>query len=179
MSGNGDCDTAVSWYGMVSPSLIAGMEPSSLLKEYGKSVGLPALGFDAHGCARLRFDSGGEVNLEVDPSGEWIHLYAVLGPVLPGPNDGLYLRLLQANNFGADTRGATLSIDPSRNEILLCQRVATDVRDAFVLGAAIENFGAAAREWTGSLSEADGQGDGPAAQHSQAAAFDVWTHRRA
>src|SRR4051812_15097993 len=77
-------NTAVCWYEMVSPNLIAGMEPSSLLKEYGRSVGLPALAFDGHGCARLRFDSGAEVNLEVDPSGDWIHMYAVLGPVPPG-----------------------------------------------------------------------------------------------
>jgi len=140
-------------------------------------VGLPALAFDAHGCARLRFEPDVAVNLEVDPSRKWVHLYAVLGPVPPGRNEGLYLRLLQANFFGIDTRGATLSIDATRNEVLLCMRVAVDGDDASVFAAAMEDFAAAARVWTGFLAAADWP-DERAAPLSALTSFGMLNHIR-
>jgi hypothetical protein len=154
------------------------MEPTTLLKEYGAAVGLPALAFDAHGCARLRFDSGADVNLEVDPSGDAIHLYTVLGLVPPGPKERLFQRLLEANAFGTDTCGACLSIDAARNEFILCKRCGDEMRDAADFAAAISGFAEAARNWVGSLAELDpsGAGDG---QASQPGAFNPMTHLRA
>jgi hypothetical protein len=153
------------------------MDPTTLLKEYGKSAGVPSLAFDAHGCARLRFASSAEVNLEVDPSGEWIHFYAVLGPVPPGSNEGLYQRLLNANSFGTDTRGATLSIDAARNEILLCQRIAANVAEPQAFGAAVENFAAAAQEWHSSLVDSAGGQSTAHSAHDDSLA--LMTHLRA
>jgi hypothetical protein len=154
------------------------MEPTTLLKEYGMSVGLPALAFDAHGCARLRFESGADVNLEVDPAGDALHLYTVLGPVPPGPKEQLYQRLLEANAFGADTSGACLSIDAPRNEFILCKRCGEEVRDAFMLAETIESFAAAAHNWTGSLAQQEGS-DAQVELRSASTAFDVMTHLRA
>ena len=142
------------------------------------SVGLPSLAFDAHGCARLRFDSGADVNLEVDPSGDCIHLYSVLGPVPPGPKEHLYQRLLEANAFGLDTSGASLSIDAARNEFLLCKRVDGEMPDASSFAETIQRFASVARNWSGSLVEAD-PGDAPDPHFSHAATFDLMSHLRA
>lgn len=127
------------------------VEFTSLLKEYGAFIGLPALALNAHGCARLRLESCADVNLEVDASGSCMHLYAVLGPVPPGPNENLYRKLLQANSFGVETCGATLSIDPVQNEFLLCQRLGAGIADVPSFSALMDSFAATARKWGGSL----------------------------
>jgi hypothetical protein len=135
------------------------MEAASLLEEYGRSVGLPALAFDAHGCVRLRFDGGADVNLELDTARDCIHLYSVLGSVPPGADGSLYERLLEANFFGADTRGAAHVIDPVRREFLLWRRVDLDIQGASTLATAIDGLSAAAREWTGSIASREPKND--------------------
>src|SRR3569832_767362 len=135
------------------------MEAASLLEEYGRSVGVPTLAFDSHGCARLRFEGSPDVNLELDAARACIHLYSVLGSVPPDADGSLYERLLDANFFGADTRGAAHVIDPVRREFLLWRRVDLDIQGASTHATAIDGLSTAAREWTGSITSREPKND--------------------
>jgi hypothetical protein len=131
------------------------MEAAQLLASYGQLVGLADLVFDAHGCARLKFSDDAAVNLEVDPAGDCVHLYAVLGPLPAGPNERAYRELLEGNLFGTRTRGATLAIDAVQQEVVLCRRVGLGGADVAVFAATLDDFVIATREWQQLFSSGD------------------------
>ncbi|MGE0331174.1 MAG: type III secretion system chaperone [Ramlibacter sp.] len=119
----------------------------SLLAAYSQHAGVPGLKFSADGCARLLFEDAVAIDLEVDPGGDRIQIYSVLGPVPAGPREQLYRRLLEGNLFGSQTGGAALSIDPVQDEVLLCRPYGLDADDAEHLAKVLEEFAGAAAHW--------------------------------
>ena len=81
------------------------------------------------------------------PSGDCIHLYAVLGPLPAHANATVYRELLEGNLFGTRTRGATLAIDAVQQEVILCRRVELAVAEVGTFTAMLDDFVAASREW--------------------------------
>lgn len=118
-----------------------------LLSAYGRIAGLPDLKFEPHGCARLLFDGTIAVDLEIDEDAGCVQVYGVLGPVPDLGREGVYRALLEANMFGTQTRGATLSIDPVQHEVLLSRRV-----DVAVMTSG-QAFGDLLNEFAGTLDQ--------------------------
>lgn len=137
-----------------------------LLLAYGRLAGLPTLGFDEHGCARLVFEGEVAIDLEADEPAHCIQVYAVLGPVPAGDREPLYRRLLEGNLFGQQTGGAMLAVDPVREEVLLCAQVDPAVVGAEALDGWMDRFAGTAAHWlrryaAGELTAAPGIGHEP------------------
>lgn len=118
-----------------------------LLTAYGQIAGLPGLKFEPHGCARLVFERSVAVDLEIDRGAHAIQVYGVLGPVPAGNRETLYRQLLEANLFCTKTRGATLSVDPVQEEVLLSRRVELASATPTAFAELIEQFAANVEEW--------------------------------
>jgi hypothetical protein len=118
-----------------------------LLAAYGTIAGLPGLKFDKNGCARLLFDHGSIVNLEIDRGAACLHLYGVLGPVPAGNQEALYRKLLEANFFGTRVGGASLAIDAVQEEILIGRRIDVAKTTATDFAQIIEAFAGVVRDW--------------------------------
>jgi hypothetical protein len=148
------------------------MDAHQLLNHLGVAMGLPALAFDEQGCARLMFDGKLEVNLEHDSDTGLLQVYAVLGPVPARGREALYRSLLEANLFGGQTFGATLAIDGSQQEIVLCRSVAPEEISSPGFAALIEQFVAATESWQQRIGAGGGEAAAPAPGASAPAFFD-------
>jgi|APEBP8051073302_1049394.scaffolds.fasta_scaffold01154_9 hypothetical protein len=168
--------TSVCWPRYTYRQILASRQPrcqptmftaaQDLLLAYGRLAGLPTLGFDEHGCARLVFEGDVAVDLEADEPAHCIQVYAVLGPVPPGNREPLYRRLLEGNLFGQQTGGAMLAVDPVREEVLLCGRVDPAVVSAEALSGWMDGFAGTAAHWlrryaAGELTAVPGLGQEP------------------
>jgi hypothetical protein len=122
-----------------------------VLAAYGSQVGLPNLKFEPHGCARLMFQDALAIDLEIDRAANCVQIYSVLGPLPPGDREPLFRRLLEGNLFGTQTRGATLSIDPVRDEVLISQRFDLPSGTAQGMADFLDSFTAASRQWRSKL----------------------------
>lgn len=118
-----------------------------LLTAYGQIAGLPGLKFEPHGCARLVFERNVAVDLEIDRGANAIQVYGVLGPVPAGDREALYRRLLESNLFCTKTRGATLSVDPVQEEVILSLRVNLLTTTPTQFAEVLEQFAANVEEW--------------------------------
>lgn len=118
-----------------------------LLTAYGQLTGLPTLKFEPHGCARLLFEGSIAVDLEIDRTGRCLQMYNVLGPVPTGNLETLYRRLLESNLFGTHTRGATLSIDAAKEEVLIGRRIDLESTNAAVFAELLQEFSGVAQQW--------------------------------
>ena len=93
------------------------------LNELLSTLGMPALEFDANGCASLLFNDSIAVNFEHDRASGLLHLYTDLGPLPVDGRETVYRALLEANLFGVETRGATLALDQNQNQVVLFKTV--------------------------------------------------------
>jgi hypothetical protein len=134
------------------------MDPERLLQSLGLALNVPDVGFDANGCARLEIDGTTALDFECGEDGK-LHIYSVLGALPPHGREVLYAELLKGNLFGASTGGASLAIDFSYGEVVLCRCVATQHAVAHEFASEIEAFVAAAEHWKGRLAGA--LGDSP------------------
>ena len=124
------------------------MDAHQILTSLGLAVGLPDLKFDGKGCARLLFDQRLAVDFEHDADAGCIHLYTVLGASpAPGSGEAMFRHLLEGNFFGTQTQGASLAIDPSRNEIILSRTVEVEATSSEDFARVIEKFLAATSHW--------------------------------
>lgn len=128
------------------------MTADQLLNDLGLTMGLDSLRLDDQGCACLMFDGKTPVNLEFDTAHQVLHLYTVVGDLPATDREVLFLELLQANLFGAQTSGATLAIDSAHNEIVLCRSVTPEQLTGQQFRSVLENFVSCAEEWLLKLS---------------------------
>jgi len=123
------------------------MKPENLLAELGSHMGIPNLGFDEQGCARLVFDDQIEVNFENDAANHRLQIYTTLGNVPAENKEALYGALLEANLFGSGTAGATLAIDNLHGEIVLCHTFYGDDIPSATFLSLVESFVNTAEKW--------------------------------
>lgn len=125
-----------------------------LLSALGRHSGLPdAFAFDHNRCARIIFDETVAVTLEASIDDGPLHVYSVLGALPDGNREAILLKLMNANLFGADTAGATLAIDGTTDEIVICRQVNTDQATEWGFISMIDQFVAAVEVWTAKLSD--------------------------
>lgn len=152
-----------------------------LLLDLGQTAGLPQpLRFDDQGCARLTVDSHLHIDFERDADADLIQLYSVLGPMPARDNEALYRQLLEANLFGLETAGATLSIDPDQREIVLCRTIRAEGTAAPAFVQLVERFIAAAEQWKERVAaHSSSAGPATASEATQPAAPDMSVFLRA
>lgn len=143
------------------------MDARQHLNELLLTLGLPALHFDYHGCARMLFHGEVIVNFECDPITAQLHLYTDLGPLPAVGREVLYRTLLEANLFGVQTRGATLSVDSHQNQVVLSRSVLVPSLGVSLMSQVLEDFVDCTVYWQRLLAE-ETSGAGPTAQAMQA-----------
>ena len=121
------------------------MEPDQLLQALAVSLHLPNLRFDANGCARVLIDNAPALNFERAHGA--IHVYSVLAALPPEGREAVYAEMLQANLFGESTSGATLAIDQSRGEILMCRTAFAEQSTGPLFVSMVEVFVDSAKGW--------------------------------
>lgn len=103
---------------------------------------------DARAGLKLQFgDAGtGAVELEIDEPTHSLQMYSVLGPVPAWNRQAIYRQLLEANFAGNETEGAVLSLD-SREDVILCRRLALDATTPMALAESLNAFSALMDQW--------------------------------
>ena len=144
-----------------------GMDARRHLNELLSTLGLPALHFDNHGCARMLFQGEVVVNFECEPITAQLHLYTDLGPLPSVGREVLYRSLLEANLFGVQTRGATLSVDSHQGQVVLSRTVLVPSLGVSLMSQVLEDFVDCATYWQ-QLLAAEAAGTGPNAQALEA-----------
>lgn len=123
------------------------MRIGSLIEAFGIRCGTPlemlpagTLALSFHGCATI--------NLEHDAQEDMLHVYSTVGqdPVDDVVRVAVYRMLLEANLFGHETLGGTLSLDTTTGELLLTRRVAVDHLDADALYGVVRDMVHAAEQ---------------------------------
>lgn len=119
------------------------LKAGELVAELGAQLGI-SLTLDENGVCRVLFD---EDTVDFEASENTLYLIAELGPVLSEARISTYERLLRANYLGAETGGATLSLDPEHeNIVILHRRLETPMAYPDFEGA-VELFVKAQRYW--------------------------------
>ena len=118
-----------------------------LLSGYGSTLGLPQVHFDPNGCARLEYTDGLAVVFVLVSAASVIHVYHCLGEIPDAASAAFFRRLLEGNFFGKETRGATLAIDPVKDELLVCRQLPLEGAAASDAEKFMADFLASARDW--------------------------------
>jgi hypothetical protein len=122
---------------------------------------LPALEFDSNGCARMLFNGQVTVNFECDAITARLDLYSDLGRLPAQGCEALYRTLLEANLFGVQTRGATLSVDSRQNQVVLSRTVLVSSLGLSLISQILQDFIDCAGHWQSRLAQG-GCGSTPA-----------------
>lgn len=117
------------------------------LKDIALTMGLPALDFDANGCARMLFDGKVAVNFESDELAGQLHLYSDLGELPLRGREAVYRALLEANLYGVQTQGATLAVDGSQDQVVLSRSVLVEELSLNSFSLVLEGFVGCAEYW--------------------------------
>ncbi|TDU70724.1 Tir chaperone family protein CesT [Prosthecobacter fusiformis] len=114
------------------------MNLSDALLEVGLLLGQPGLALSEHGTCRLAFDGRLEVDFELLPDGQTLHLSSVVS--LLDLEDATSLgALLRANVLGSQTGGAYFSLSPA-GEILFERQLHMETIDLTGFTQEIERF---------------------------------------
>ncbi len=93
---------------------------NDLLKDLGKSVGLPDLKPSGEGLCSLRFDDRVTIDLECSEERGALIFSSIVGTLLPYQAEKIYPELLEANLLWVGTGGATLGVDPATLSVFMC-----------------------------------------------------------
>lgn len=136
-----------------------------LIKALGQHIGLNDLEMDEHGVCQLVFDQTDAVNMEEVPENHTLVISSVVGP-LPAQNRHLiYRQLLEAHLFGADTQGATFSLDRPEGDLLLWRALPEEGLDAAELAETLERFVTQLRSWREALASGSPSEPQPGTSH--------------
>ena len=123
------------------------MKAEQLLNDLGLSMGMKGLMFNDQGCARLVFDEKYIINLELNSLTEQLHIYSDLGGLPDQAREQLYLKLLNANLFHAQTGGASLAVDSVHQQVVLCRTLNAEPLSGQEFFEIIETFVNAVEDW--------------------------------
>jgi hypothetical protein len=127
---------------------------SALLQSFGKDIGLEGMTLDEEGYLALQTEAGTSVHCQVEDGR--LMLLASLGRLPTGEKSAPAMKsLLAANALWEGTRGATLSIEPTSDEVLLAQRWTLAELEKTGIQSALETFLAVITHWTGFLRVGD------------------------
>ncbi len=129
----------------------ATLAAEELFADYGKLVGLPFLGFEHHGCARLVLGGSTLVDVEIDRECCCVQLYGTVGEIPASGREPVYRKMLEGNFSDVGRWGSHLAIDGERNELLLCRQVPLATATAVDFAAIVEEFAGALTHWRASI----------------------------
>lgn len=133
------------------------MNPQQHLTDLAVTLGLPALEFNASGCARLLFDETIAVNFECNDTDGLLTIYSSLGELPASGRETLYRSLLRGNLLGLQTQGSTLAIDSDLDEAVLSRTILIEEVSLESFASLLDGFIGCAEYWTQHL--ADNQHD--------------------
>jgi hypothetical protein len=134
----------------------------ALLSEFGKSIGMPDLKTNDEGISTLVFDGRIEIDILADPNTGSAVLWCILGELPASDTAGAQRRLLEANLFWQRTRGATLSLMPNSNDVVVAMRGPLPGMNVETLRTLIETMVETSEELTRLLTpQAAASGDSP------------------
>lgn len=96
------------------------------------------LQMDDEGVCRLVFDSGANIYVVLDADASDLVVWAPAGMLPPEGQTEILRALMQANLFWGGTHGATLSLAPDGETVILARRVPLHGLESTELGWAIE-----------------------------------------
>lgn len=107
---------------------------------FAQRIGIDRPAF-TEGIATIRFDDMA-VNFHADDDNGEIALFTALGAVPPdgAARQAAYSLLLRLNNFGHDTGGGILGVDPAEQSVFFSRAVAVDRMEAAQFENVVEAF---------------------------------------
>ncbi|MFI0347706.1 MAG: type III secretion system chaperone [Chthoniobacterales bacterium] len=129
---------------------------NNLLKDLGKSVGLPDLKPGSQGLCSLRFDDRVTIDLECNEDSGALIFSSIVGTLAPHEAESFYPLLLEANLLWAGTGGATLGVDPATLSVFMCYQEKITGMEFLRFQELLKGFSDTALYWNQRL------GEGPA-----------------
>ena len=129
------------------------MNAQQHLSDLAVTLGLPALEFNASGCARLLFDETIAVNFEHNDTEGLLTIYSSLGELPASGRESLYRSLLRGNLLGLQTQGSALAIDPELDEAVLSRTILIEEVSLESFATLLDRFIGCAEYWTRQLAE--------------------------
>ena len=120
-------------------------EAETLIADFGESIGIEGLVFDAFGCCMLAFDDDIIVNIAHEKANQRILLFAYIGSVDAAVTP--YKTLLKANFYWRGTGGATLSLDQDDGAICLTKPFSPQELSPTQLTTELEKFISNIEKW--------------------------------
>lgn len=124
------------------------MNAQQHLADLAVILGLPALEFNARGCARLLFDETIAGNFEYSDTEGLLTMYSSLSELPASGRESLYRSLLQSNMPGMQTRGSTLAIDPELYEAVLSRTILIEEVSLESFATLLDRLIGCAEYWT-------------------------------
>ena len=125
---------------------------AQLVAALGRRLGIAGLGFDEKaGTCALAFDGRVTVHLAVDERSGGLVMFAVLGELAPTQRPELGSTLLRGNYMWRVTEGATLSLDPEQDAVLLALALPVAGLDDERIEARLAGFVNVAFAWAARL----------------------------
>ena len=134
---------------------------NNLLKDLGKSVGLPDLKPSDDGLCSLRFDDRVTIDLEANDETGALIFSSIVGTLMPYQTEKLYPELLEANLLWAGTGGATLGVDPATLSVFMCYQEKMGEMEFLRFQELLKGFSDTALFWNQRLSGNTAEGEKP------------------
>jgi hypothetical protein len=131
---------------------------NELLKDLGKSVGLPDLKPSNEGLCSLRFDDRVTIDLEANEETGALIFSSIVGTLLPYQTEKFYPELLEANLLWAGTGGATLGVDPATLSVFMCYQEKMEGMEFLRFQELLKGFSDTALFWNQRLAGSEAAG---------------------
>ena len=118
----------------------------TLIQSTVSQLGLQLPAQDEFGAYSIQLEDGFYLSIIGAQDSELVYLATPISILDHLDNKGLYRRALEANFMLIDTRGATLAIDSTANQLLICSSIRTDQLDTGRLSEEIRSIIQAAQE---------------------------------
>ncbi|MBC6496708.1 MAG: type III secretion system chaperone [Alphaproteobacteria bacterium GM7ARS4] len=119
-----------------------------LLKTLGESIGLDSLHFDDNDGCLLQFDDTITLLLLYDAPQDDVYLFSFVQEIPADHREKVLIRLLEANYRWQETAGATLSLNPGSESVVLTRQVSANGLDLPQLEKLIGDFVDNVEKWS-------------------------------
>ena len=123
------------------------MELAELMKELASELGLGEIELEEDGGGQITIDDDLAIDLEAAEDGFGFVISATVGTIPDEEREAVFAELLEANLLGQGTGGASLALDSTLNEIVLCRSIPQDDLRFEVFDQELVTFVEALRWW--------------------------------
>lgn len=128
----------------------------SLLQDLGLQLGIPELAPDETGHCTLSIDGAWTMHIAWYEARQCVQFLTDLGGLPAHDREAFLAQLLTANALFAGTQGATLALDPTREQVVLCRELGLAGLDYIAFEKGLEAFIEQAEHWRARLDAAAG-----------------------